>query len=134
MEKAIVDTNVILRYLTNDVPEQARKVTRRFVEAQHGKLQLLLLHITVVEIVFHMTHWYKFSREDSAERVKLLLAFPWLEVEYKDDVLQALSFYAKTSFDFVDILSWSLAHANKASLLSFDKDFDKLEPAIRLSP
>lgn len=134
MEKALVDTNIILRYLTNDIPEQARRVARRFVDAQQGNLELFLLYITVVEIVFHMTHWYKFKREDTAERVKLFLAFPWLEVERKDDVIHALTLYSKTSFDFVDILSWSLARAHGASLFSFDKDFDKLEPTIRLIP
>lgn len=134
MESAIVDTNIILRYLTSDVPDQARKVAKRFVEAQKGELRLIVFHITIVEIVFQMTHWYKFARAEAAERVKLLLSFPWLEVEHKDYVLRALTLYPETPFDFVDILSWSLAQASGASVLSFDKDFDKLEPKIRLVP
>lgn len=134
MKSAIVDTNVILRYLTKDIPEQADRVAERFVEAQKGTLRLIILHIAVVEIVFHMTHWYKFTRADAAERVKLLLSFPWLEVDHKDYVLRALTLYSKTSFDFVDILGWSLAQAYESSVLSFDKDYDKLEPKIRLVP
>lgn len=134
MKTAIVDTNVILRYLTQDVTKQAKRVARRFVQAQQGKIRLVLLPITVVEIVFQLTHWYNMGRFEAVNHVKLLLSFPWLEVDHKDRVLHALTLYAESSMDFVDVLTWTLAQTTDAFVLSFDRDFDKLEPKIRLEP
>ncbi|MBI2641060.1 PIN domain-containing protein [Candidatus Roizmanbacteria bacterium] len=134
MKKLVVDTNVFLRFLTNDIPKQAVRVEKRFKEAEKGKLQLIVLQITVVELLFQLQHWYDLNKSQAVEKLIRLFSPAWLEIDYKDAVFEALNRYKNSTIDFVDLLIWAISRKNKLAVLSFDKDFDKLEPKLRLNP
>lgn len=134
MKKLIADTNIFLRYLTNDIPEQATRVEKHFKKAEKGKLQLIVLQITVVELLFQLEHWYGLKKTDAVEKMIRFISPAWFEIDYKDAVFEALNTYKSKSIDFVDLLVWAGAKQRKLVILSFDKDFDKLEPKLRLNP
>jgi predicted nucleic-acid-binding protein len=134
MKTVIADTNIFLRFLTNDVPSQAALVEKRFRQAQSGKLKLRILPITIVEILFHLEKWYKHPKTKAVEKIQNLFSPAWMEVDDKDVIFEALCQYEISNIDFVDILTWSCAKKSKERILSFDKDFDKLNPKLRLNP
>jgi len=134
MKVAVVDANVILRFLTNDVLVQANKVRERFKEAARGKIDLAILPITVVEIVFLLEHWYQYGRGEICDKLLLLFAPEWMNLQSKAAVFEALRVYKERNIDFVDVLLWGIARDEQRAVLSFDKDFDKLDPKIRLEP
>lgn len=134
MLSVVADTNVFLRFLTNDIPSQAKSIEKRFQDAQEGKLQLVILPITVVEILFQLENWYKFSKQEAIEKLILLFSPSWLELEDKEAVFEALALYKESNIDFVDILTFSMAKNRNSKILSFDKDYDKLIPKLRLEP
>jgi predicted nucleic-acid-binding protein len=130
----LADANIFLRFLTKDVLGQALKVKKIFEEAESGKLKIFLLHITAVEILFQLEHWYQFSKNEAAEKLISLFSPSWLIIEDKEIVLTALDIYKTIPVDFVDLLTWSLAKKRHLPILSFDKDYDKLEPRLRREP
>ena len=134
MLSVIADTNVFLRFLTNDIPSQAQSIEKRFKEVQEGKLSLVVLPITVVEILFQLENWYKFSRQEAAEKLMLLFSPSWLELEDKEAVFEAFTIYKESKIDFVNILIFTLAKKRNSKILSFDKDYDKLLPKLRVTP
>ncbi|OGG17986.1 hypothetical protein A3D78_05895 [Candidatus Gottesmanbacteria bacterium RIFCSPHIGHO2_02_FULL_39_14] len=134
MEKAILDTNIILRYLTNDIPSQAEKVKRRFLEASKGKIQFEILSITVVEIIFQLENWYTLTKEEASLKVLTLFSPDWMIVREKEIIFEAINLYRLKNIDFVDLLVFVTAKNDNRKLLSFDKDFDKLSPKIRMEP
>lgn len=134
MKSFIVDANVLLRFLTNDIVEQAERVEKRFKEAEKGGITLTILPICVIEVIFHLEHWYHYNRQDASHLVETLLSPDWLNVIDKDAVFEALRLYTNETIDFVDILLWVMAGKEKSSILSLDKDYDHLTPSRRIEP
>ena len=51
-ERVFADTNLFLRYLTDDVPEQADAVERLFRRAAAGEMALVTNGLVIAEIVW----------------------------------------------------------------------------------
>jgi len=134
MNTLLVDTNVVLRFLTNDIPSQAKKVEKRFKTAQEGKISLRILPIVVIEIIFHLEHWYKFKKVDACEKIKMLFSPTWMQLDEKVAIFESLEIYKTSNIDFVDLILWCIAKKDKQKILSFDKDYDKLSPKLRTTP
>lgn len=134
MKTVVVDTNVLLRFLTDDVPNQARRVEDRLREVQRGEIELFIYPITIVELLFHLENWYKYPKQDACKKIEVLLSPEWMKVEEKSAVVAAIDLYKQKNIDFVDLLLWSFAKNRDYGVLSFDKDFDKLTPKIRVEP
>ncbi|KKS45754.1 hypothetical protein A3J20_05420 [Candidatus Gottesmanbacteria bacterium RIFCSPLOWO2_02_FULL_42_29] len=134
METVVLDTNVILRYLTNDVPAQAEKVKKRFLDAAKGKIQFEILPITVVEIIFQLANWYNLAKDDICRMILALFSPDWIIIREKEIIFEAISLYRLKNIDIVDLLVFVTSKNDNKKILSFDKDFDKLSPKIRLQP
>lgn len=68
-----VDTNVFLRFLTNDVPEQAAAVEGLFRRAAAGEVRLVTNTMVVAEIVWVLESYYHLSRADVQERAMAVI-------------------------------------------------------------
>lgn len=101
-EQAFVDTNLFLRYLTNDVPEQADAVERLLEHAEAGKVELMTSKLVVAEIMWTLESFYKKSKCEVRDAVLAILNTPGLNVEANDQLLQAAVWYEEKNVDFVD--------------------------------
>lgn len=72
---AFLDTNVVIRHLTGDPPEMARRATR--VPAQPEPL--LLADMIVAECVYVLESFYEVPRPRVAELMRAALALPCIE-------------------------------------------------------
>jgi len=134
MNNVYADTNIFLRFLTKDIPEQAHKAEGYLRKAQKGEFVISVLQITVVEILFHLEKYYDLPRLKATEKVILLIKPNWIDVEHKGEVVKALYKYKSGKIDFVDVLTWAMAKSKDAKILSFDHDFKILEPSIWINP
>lgn len=128
-EPLFVDTNVFLRYLTNDVPEQADAIERLLRGAADGEIALLTNSLVLAEIVWTLESFYGLSREAVKDKVLAILNTPGLEVADGEMVLQAASWYADKHIDFVDAYNaaW-LADQGLHTVCTFDRrHFSRLE-------
>lgn len=132
MKCIYVDTNVFLRFLTKDIPDQSNRAEAYLRKAEKGALCMTVMHITILEILFQLERFYDLPRAEAVAKVALLIEPDWIRIDNKKVVMDALYEYKRNNIDFVDILTWCMAKAEHVAVLSFDKDFDKLEPSIRL--
>jgi len=58
----------------------------------------------------------------------------WIIIREKEIIFEAISLYRLKNIDIVDLLVFVTSKNDNKKILSFDKDFDKLSPKIRLQP
>ena len=107
-----VDANVFLRYLTDDVPEQADAVEAFLDRAASGELRLVTSVLVVAEVVWTLGSFYKRSKDQVRDAVLALCHTPGLDVEDADGLVQAAEWHAETNVDFADAYhaAWTQSH------------------------
>lgn len=111
-----LDTNIVLRYLLNDIPEQTEKV--RTIIASSG---CYITDVVAAEIVFVLEKVIEIDRQDIVRLLKSFLSLP--NMIYNDYFLdQTLELYEEQlSLSIVDCYAATEAKAYKNYLLSFDE-------------
>jgi predicted nucleic-acid-binding protein len=102
LERAFIDTNLFLRYLTNDISEQADQVEVLLQKAAVVEISLVPTTLVIAEIVWTLASFYKVSREQIRERILAILNTPGLEVAESDLLIEAATNYAAKNVDFID--------------------------------
>ena len=97
-----VDTNVFLRYLTDDIPEQADASEALLGRAEQGDVRLVTSALVVAEIVWTLGSFYKRTKPQVRDAVLALCHTPGLDVEDADALVQAAEWYAELNVDFAD--------------------------------
>ena len=81
MKEILVDTNVLVSFLTDRNEEQQRKASALF-EAAAGQRHLLAFHtISLTEMVYVLCNVYKFPHQDVSATLGKLLAMPGVAPE-----------------------------------------------------
>ena len=117
-----LDTNVLVRYLAQDDPDQAARATRvveqELTENAPGFIGLVVL----VETVWVLQRLYRASAEEIRETVTDLLGSRTIVVENRDVVARALAISKQNSCGFADaIISASALNAGCDKVVSFDR-------------
>jgi predicted nucleic acid-binding protein len=135
MNKALIDSNVILRYLTKDPPKMAEAALRTLHDAQNGNISLLLTPLTVAEVVWVLESFYGHSKPRIAETMSQFLFCDGLEVENLDLIVEALTLYHEKNLDFADAFLAAVAlRRGPQAVYSFDQHFDRIPGITRLEP
>ena len=110
-ERVFVDTNLFLRYLTNDIPARADAVEALLQAAARRETTLVTNSLVIAEIVWTLESFYKLPKVAVQEKVLAILNTPGLEVADGDLVLQGINGYVDNNVDFIDAYNgaWLLA-------------------------
>ena len=125
------DTNVILRYLLKDVPEQYAQVDKFFDDVRTGKTKAVILESVLAECVYILLKFYRVPKQMAVESLIGLLHYKGVANKDKVELLGALQTFAQQTMDIVDCLLLAKAHSSKGRLLSFDKDLNRLAKEVR---
>ncbi len=99
-----LDTNVLVRYLVEDDPEQNRRAAA-LIEAAMGRGEILFVpDIVVCELVWVLLSAYGFSKEEVAGVLERLLRAEQLRFSTLDELLGALEDFRRGTADFADYL------------------------------
>ncbi len=134
--KYFVDANIFLRYLTNDIPEQAEAVALLLQQAADGELKLVTNAMVMAELVWVMESAYKLPRQIIQEYIQIILNTPGLSVSDADMITQALSWYVEKNVDFIDAYNaaW-MDEAGLSRIFTFDqKHFRRFSRLTALLP
>jgi len=133
--KKFVDSNVFLRFLLADHPRQSPACRRLFEKASKKEIILVTLPIVIIEISWVLQSFYKRSKKEIAEKLKIILLFEGLEIDDREILLTALEIFENKNIDFIDayISSWLKLKKIK-QIYSYDQDYDKIEEIRRLEP
>lgn len=135
-ESVFVDTNVFLRYLTNDVPKQADEVHQLFLAAKQGTILLVTTAMVVAEIVWTLESYYQLAASDVRDQILAILNTDGLEVENSGMILQAITDHVDLNVDFIDAYcaEWLLSK-NLDVVCTFDtQHFNRLPGIVARSP
>lgn len=111
-----LDTNVVLRYLLDDIPEQTVRAKAVIVNSS-----CYVTDVVVTETIFVLERVVGMDRSDIVQLVQMFLSLP--TVVYNDYFLdQAIELYdKKTMLSIVDCYAATEAKIYGNSLMSFDK-------------
>ncbi|MCD4664507.1 MAG: type II toxin-antitoxin system VapC family toxin [Bacteroidales bacterium] len=136
MKTYFVDTNLFIRYLTNDDIEKANRVEELLDKAALGKVRLITCEVVLAEVVWVLESYYNLNKVQIAEHLGAILATPGLNVLNGKVVEKAVEYYLNENIDFIDAYIVSLMNRlNISSIYSFDKKHLKRIKSIkRLEP
>lgn len=122
MRSCFVDTNIFIRYLTNDDPVKADRVEKLLSEAAAGRVRLVTAEMVLAEVVWVLESFYGLKNVEVGSMVKAILATPGLEVLNSALVEKALEYYLAHNIDFVDGYIAAVMDKHKISdIYSYDK-------------
>lgn len=125
--RRLVDTNLVVRHLTQDHPAHAEVAGRLFAACDRGDLTLVLLPAVLAECVFVLESFYKHSREAIGTALRDLIGSPGIEIDDLSLHLDALYRYSQTKLHFVDCTIAAAAASTKTPVASFDAGLRKVE-------
>lgn len=125
-----LDTNVLIRYLTQDDPSQSKKANDRVDGWLAAGEILWICHVTLIEMYWVLQRCYKLSKSELIRVITQLLQTKQIEVEGEEVAWQALRDYEKSlSVGFPDcLIGRQNAYCNCGTTYTFDKDAAKQLP------
>jgi predicted nucleic-acid-binding protein len=127
--EVFVDTNVFLRFLTNDDPIKAKKAEALFKAAVDGRQRLRTSLLVIAEIVWTLESFYELPKEDIANKVAMILNTPHLNCPEAPLIRRALDLYSGLNIDFVDAYhAFYIKDEGIRQMVSYDrKHFGRLK-------
>ena len=128
-----LDTHVLVRFLVQDEPEQAR-IAGEMIERLTGTDPGFVGREVLVELVWVLERAYGYSRSEIAGALDGLLSATELVIEAADVVGPALELYRNDGYGFADLMIVAAARrVGAAELVTFDRKAARL-PGVRLLP
>lgn len=123
-----IDTNVLVRYITRDDPEQYR-IAKSFLESNCTQEEPGYVNVIVLsELAWVLTSVYDATQEELTGTLDQLLRTRQLQIERRDQVRLALEQYRRSAADFPDCLLGQLnQHEGCTETVTFDQDASNME-------
>ena len=102
MKSCFMDTNLFIRYFTNDDPAKADRVEKLLDKAAVGKIKLVTAEMVIAEVVWVLESSYGLQSTEVGRIVKSILVTPGLEVINRHLVEAAIGYYLDNQIDFID--------------------------------
>ena len=126
-----VDTNVVVRLLTGEPPDMARRASEYMRQAE----QLLLPDLIVAEVAYVLRSYYDFSRSEVAAALESVILRKEIVVTDAQLLLRALELYEQYRLDFADAYLIAIAErTGVGAIASFDRGLDRVGTVIREEP
>lgn len=130
-----LDTNVLLRYFTNDDEVTAQQALALLQRIEQGEEQVATSLLVVSETVFTLERFYKVSKSRVHEMLHDLISLPDLQLSGKSLCLAALELHATANVSFVDAYNAVYMQSRDlAEIYTWDTDFDRFPGVSRVVP
>jgi predicted nucleic-acid-binding protein len=122
---------VLVRHLTGDPPEMARRATALLASGE----RLLLADLVLAECVYVLESFYEVPRELVAELLRAAIALPSIETVDAPLLLRALEVYELDRLDFAEAYLVAQAEVTGVrEVVSFDRSIDRVASVTRREP
>ena len=124
--KVFLDTNIFIRFFTEDSGDSFAKVSAIFEEIEGGTMRPYTSNVVLLEVGYVLSTFYKLEKHISIEYLNKIVQMRNITVVEKTDFKQALKIYAETNVKLADILI-ALQVPKGVKLATLDKEFNKLK-------
>jgi predicted nucleic-acid-binding protein len=122
-----LDTNVLVRHLTQDEPKQARLASALIADVCSIEEPGYINRVVICEVVWVLERAYRYDRATIAGGIETILRTADLRVENEKAVWAALSSYQE-GYDFADaLIGETNLMAGVADTRTFDKQASRLD-------
>ncbi len=123
-----------MRWLLGDDKEQADAIAALVRKYEKSGERLWACDMVIAEVVWVLESNYDIPPKDVAQHIESLLDVETFEFENRERLLRALELYRAHEVDFIDCyIVASARDKGLASVLSYDRDFDKM-PIVKIRP
>ncbi|MBI3317776.1 MAG: PIN domain-containing protein [Candidatus Omnitrophica bacterium] len=130
-----MDTNVVVRYLAGDDPKKADRTDQLLRQANQGRIELVLTHLAIAEIIWVLSKEYRIAKERIVEGLRRLLNTPHILCDEVPLILSTLDLYESGNLSFVDAYHAAvLPSRGITEFYSYDTDFDQIPGVTRREP
>jgi predicted nucleic-acid-binding protein len=127
-----IDTNVLVRYLTEDDPAQVRRVDAVVTQALADGITLHVDDVVLCEVVWVLRAGYRFGKVAIVNALDRIVATALFSFDDRDLLRRAIDAYRSGSGDFADyIIGFRNARAGCAHTVTLDGGL-RGEPAFVL--
>lgn len=126
MKRYIIDTNALLRFFLNDIPEQKIATEKLLNQAKYKKIIVIIPQIVIFELHFILEKYYYQGKRKIIEILQSLVSTNYLQTESREIFIHALMIYKSANVSFVDCFLSSNSKIEDADLFTFDKKLKKL--------
>ena len=133
-KRYLVDTNVIIRFLSGEPLAQAAVARKLFSRAAAGEIVLDVSPVVVAETFYTLISFYGVERSLAAEKLSALIQQHGIKLRESAQVISALDLLRTANVGFADAFLAAGAVEEKVAVVSFDRDFDKLKGVTRYGP
>ena len=131
---SLIDTNVLIRFLTNDKSSKYKTLYSFFNSLEKGVLKVELKLIVLFQTAFVLKSYYKVPKENISTSLSALLKFKGIQIKDKKIVMRTLELWNTNNIEIVDCyLIACLENDEQNIIYSYDHDFDK-QPIQRKEP
>lgn len=132
LERYALDANVILRYLLDDNKKLSPQAAATMHSVEAGRLTAAVDPVTLSEVVFVLSSYYKLRRQEIAHGLLPLMKNPGVSVAGKSRYIRALELYATSVKHWGDACACAAAIEECAGrLISFDRALSEVEGVTR---
>jgi predicted nucleic acid-binding protein len=126
----LLDTNIVIRHLTGDPPDMAKRATQ-FLTSES---ELVLADVVLAECVYVLASVYGIDRVAVAQLMRAALMLPTISADV-ELLFRALEIYEVDRLDFAEAYLVAAAEfMGVESIASFDKAIDRVPSVERLAP
>ena len=99
---ALLDTNVLIRFLTSDKTEKFRGVYTMFESLERGDLRVELKLIVLFQVIFVLKSFYKVPKDHIVSGITDLLKYKGITIKDKTIIRRMIEIWRDNKLDIVD--------------------------------
>jgi predicted nucleic-acid-binding protein len=123
---ALLDTNVLVRFLTFDNAKKYKNLYEFFESLERGEMRLELKLIVLFQTIFVLKSVYHVPKKQIADSLMDLFKYKGISVKEKKTIFRALELWREKNIEIVDCYLLACIEKDPQNILySYDRDFDK---------
>jgi len=135
MALPFLDTNILLRHLLHDVPDQSARCTAYLKRVERGEVQVRTVDTVIFETVFTLQRTYKVSKAAIAQALLPLIELPGIVLPNKRRYRAAFDLYLNLNLPFADAYHAAVMRSLKLTeIITFDREFNRVPGINRHEP
>lgn len=119
-----IDTNILIRYLTQDHEQQAKTASDLLSLYNRKKGSIFLNNIVICELIWVLERGYKYSNKQITSTIRHILSIEEFNFEHANILWLSLKEYEDSKLDYSDIFIGKLNNITYRcnTTFSFDKN------------